>query len=325
MTGACAARALIGASIVLLVLAEASSAPAPPSPPRSIEAVACAARREAVPVTVSTIEPESVGVRDGRLGLLTWKWGMHIASSDRRVAKITGLLRDRDFGFVATTENRNWLILDLQNGALDNIKTVGVAPMRGAPGRPAAPVAFLGAYLVAFPDQGLIERFESKCIFEAEASPAMTISSGASVSAMTHPSPFHIGLAGDEGNAFKTILTVPLEQTVSLDRQDFSAPLGFRLAALSTPSELVPYVLVLWRSANSDEARLQQIHVITWDNVRLSGENETVDIAAFSRAPTAMASAVDPVSSRTWVILVFNTPERGGFDIAEFVTDSLRD
>ena len=328
-------RAVIVGCVVLPACAQVSWG-SPPPPPRaslvrSVEAASCGPRQkttpEQVPVMLAAITPESIGVHDGRLGKLTWQWGVHISSSDQRVAKVTGLLLDADLGLVATTENRDWLALDLEHGTLDGIKTVGVATMRGAPGRPTAPTSLLSSYLVSFPDQGVIERFASKCGFAAEAVPALDVSGRPFVSAMTGVALSYVGLAGDDGSAVKTALVLPYERrTVSLGGQDIPSLPGFRLVALSNPSQIVPFLLALWGSANSGEARLQQIHVVAWDDVHGPGEkSDAVDLAMFSRTPAAMASALAQRTSRIWVFLTFDTPERGGFDIVGLSVQALRD
>lgn len=326
------ARAAINACAFVALVQVGSAAPPPPPSEalvQSVEAASCGSHQKAAPeqfpITLTAIKPESVGVHGSGNVKLAWNWGLHVSSSDVRVANVTGLVMDADLGLVATTAGRDWLTFDMQHGNLDGVKTVGIAPMRGAPGRPTAPTSLMFWSLVSFPDQNVVERFASKCGLLAEGLPVLSVSGGPPVTAMTSIEEY-LGLAGEDNAGVKTSLVLPHEtQSVSIGGRELPSLPGFRLVALSNPSRMVPFLLVLWGSTASTEARLQQVYVPEWGDIRFPDEKSAVvEAAGLSRTPAAMASTLDP-SGRISIFLTFNSKDTGGFDIVALSTDSLRD
>lgn len=97
-----------------------------------------------------------------RPGTVTWEWGYHFAFNDPRVGQVTSLAVDNKLGLIATTADHQWLILNFGSiGNLAAVKAMGLAPMRGAPGRPTA-IAWLPFWhLVSFPGQSTVLRYST--------------------------------------------------------------------------------------------------------------------------------------------------------------------
>ena len=113
----------------------------PPPPPPDVSEGSCGSVHTAAPflpagMQVAPLGPESIGVKDGRLGKLTFAWGLRLTSSSPRLKAVTGLEISGATGFLAVTGGGDWMRFD--PGAADRPASLGFAAMVNPPGRPVS-------------------------------------------------------------------------------------------------------------------------------------------------------------------------------------------
>lgn len=309
---------VFGATAICCVTGSTRASPPPPPSPdlvATVDAASCGSQHdtpapEAIPVKVSPLSPEPIV--ESVKGTVTWRWGYHLASGDSRVGNITGLTIDEKFGIIAMTANRHWLILDY--GTKDGIaavKAIGLAPMRGAPGRPTSIAFTLHWQLVSFPDQNIVQRYSlSTCGTAAVGLPVFTIAGQPPVTVLTEAAADYVALVGQDETGIKNTLMLPREQqTVTIRRHDIPALAGYRLVALANGTKIVPYIFALWATPGHN-AVLQLMYVPLWGDFwgpNANTQTVPVKVAEFSRTPTGMTAFFNRKTGHTGMVLTFDT------------------
>ncbi|WP_174285689.1 hypothetical protein [Sphingomonas bacterium] len=313
-----AAIALAG---LLAASAAWSSIPPPPPDDAPFIAASCGVAPMGSPAPVAaTVTPLAIApTKDA--GTLAMRWGVRIATHDRRVADVTALAFSGPYGLIATTGSGDWLTFDLQAGTLAGIKAVGIAPMRGAVGRPTSMADLYGSLsFVAFAGgTGKIARYAlSACGTDATAVPWLTTDAT--------PSPFivqaaytYLGIAApDSAHGDAVLLPYDKRDVVPSGTANPFVPVGERLVALANPTHIVPYILALTRPANGDRsATLRLVYRERWGDIWGGPPIPPRMILTFTRSPSAMA-AFQAKSGLTTVILAFPTETPGTIDVYRF-------
>ncbi len=319
----------------LVLTSGARAAPPPPPPPPgpgqvTPQMASCGdAKRmrmpQEVPATVTPISPESLGVRDGRLGKMNWQWSVRVASKDARVGEITSLDLDGDFGLIATTAAGDWLTFDLRNGTLDRITGVGVAPLRGAAGKPVSMAMVYGLALVSTEGRGVVDAYAlSTCGMDAKAVPMFTVTGPSAPPVLVDGAYTYAGLVRQDADGLHDDIAITYgPATVTLRSQSLKAPAGYRLAALSNSAKIIPYLVALWRPDQpGGEALLQRVHVLAWGDVGGPGTpTDSWDLARLKQTPVAVASAYSDQPAGVYVYLVTDPSIPGAVDIHAFFFD----
>jgi hypothetical protein len=318
------------AAAALFVSSAVSGAPPPPPPAAFQQALqqSCQGRSvptpvPTVPVTVTPLKPQAIV----DAGKLRWRWGVRIASKDPRLSSIVGLELDDRYGLLAVTNDGNWISFDLQHGSLDAVKSVGIMPMVGAPGRPEALTTSFRSMLASFPDQHVVSLFGTdQCGAGASAVPLISVAGQPQVKAMTVAAYTYVGLAGQaKSGAVKNALLLPYQvQTVQLDRADLPGMAGYRLQALSNPSKIVPFIFTVWRrDGGTGETVIQQVHVAPWDDVSPPGPVPApIELARLRRPIRALASFYDRSTRESWLFMAEEGGEPGGVVLYAFTSQS---
>jgi hypothetical protein len=308
------------------------ASPPPPPPPGLDQEIAKASCRDvAKPVapeplafTVSSLAAETVGVRDGRLGELTWKWGMRISSKDARVGPLAGLGFNSAYGLFGVTAAGQWSMFDVIGPDLAHVRGVAAAQIVGAPGRPLGLVEHRGQVLVGFPDQNQIDRFElSVCGVAARGVAMITVADPAKLSAFAPGRYSYLGVVAQQGREAHDTLVLPYGRGADavLSEQNLTPPPGYRLQALSNPEPIVPFVLGLWRPETGvPGALLQTIHVQGWDEFG-PGPSQAKELARLKRPMTAMVGVSDSSNRRVWIFLAADAGVAGAVDLYAFTYD----
>lgn len=322
--------AVIATAVVLAFAYTSVGATPPPPPPiggpnltkESCGEVAQVVQAQATPAVVSPLTPESLGMKEGRLGKLTWKWGVRIASSDPRVHGVTGLELTGKLGLLAMTADRNWLTLDLQAGRLDRITSIGVAPMLGQVGSPVSVAEIFGSVLVSAKGSPTVDIYApSACGVASKAVPLFTPDEGATP-LVVDAADTYAGLVREEGGGLRDAIALIYRPTaVLLEASTLPTNLpsamvapGHHLRALSNSARSVPEIIALWTADNGDDAILQNVYVVGWSDVR-GGASPVTEIARLPRTPSAMTSIYLRPASETIVYLMFETDQPGTLDV----------
>ncbi len=171
---------LIFPTLVLLCLfpVSALTQPSPPPAPEKEAAIAAAScggardvgKGEQVPVVAEPAPVSLLGGKDGKVGALSFDWGVQLSARDPRFGGIVGLTFDDRLGIVAITDQGNWIVLDMQQGHTP--KSVGISAMRGVGGAPAAILGAGQAQLVSVPGRNMVARYDLRdCGLNATAVP----------------------------------------------------------------------------------------------------------------------------------------------------------
>lgn len=317
----------IALTLLLVGLAQASPPPPPPPPKPGEVTPAVASCGEArtlrlpgeVPATVTPVSPAALGVRNGRLGGLDWRWSVRIAARDARVGGVTSLDIDNDFGLIATTAAGDWLTFDLRGGVLDNITGVGVAPMRGVGGKPVSMAMVRGQALVSVEGRGEVSLYAvSTCGMDAQATPIFTLTGPPAAPVVVDAAYAYVGLVRPGAGGLQDTIRLPYSPaSVDLNGKSLAALAGYRLTALSNPARIVPFPIALWTSERpGGGARLQLLHVWAWDDVGGPGtKTQAWDLADLAVAPVAVASGYSDQPAGVYLYLVTDTGVAGAVDI----------
>jgi len=240
------------------------------------------------------------------------------------VGAITSLALSGQYGLIATTVRGDWLTFDLENGGLERMTAVGVAPMQGAPGRPSSIAAVYRWLFVAFPDQREVARYElATCGMSAKAAALLTISGATLANVIVDGAYTYMGLVGQSGpDVVDAFLTPYGPHSVALANSDLPSLRGYRLRALTNPAQIVPYIIAVWRSDSGARTIIQQIHAPNWDDVRSEGElPEVVEVARLPQPVASAASIYDFDTQQTWLFLAVETGRPGVVDLYAFSSD----
>ena len=290
-------RIIAAVGLALILAGSAASAQVPPPPPddASFVAASCSSTEIGVPDPVgATVTPltdtPAIAKSAGPLAL---RWGMRVATGDSRVDDLTSLAFSSAYGLLAMTGRGDWLTLDLQGGSLAGIKAVGVAPIRGASGRPTSITDLYGSLsFVAFTNKpgtnkpNTIARIAlSTCGTNATAVPWLTTDE--TVSPFVVQAAYtYLGIVAPDAGHGDTLL-LPYEKkaiAVPAAKNPF-VPSGERLVALNNPARIVPYMLTLTQPSKGPGAAVRLVYHEAWSDVpRWSADTATDALAPDPRA-----------------------------------------
>lgn len=323
------ATTLLTTAALALSVSTVAAAPPPPPPegfPSDYVRQSCDGAKKAkaasVPISVQPVDPASVGLQNGMFGRLAWKWGFRLSGSDARLGRIVGLDLDGEYGLVAVTAAGDWLTFDIQHGTLGGLKTVGIAPIAGAPGAPSSLANIYGRMLVSFPKPGVVADFElSKCGFAARPATVFTAMGEPKVTMVVDGAYTYVGLVGQDADGLKSQLALPYRpQEVRLSRSDFPDLPGYRLQALSNSAKIVPYLVAAWRpTSGRPETRFQEVRVTNWDDVHTANEPpHATDLGRFPRPISAITSFYDRQTGTSLILASAELRDAGAVELYAF-------
>lgn len=318
-----AARIAAAAGVALLgATAAGSSVPPPPPDDTGFVAASCSSTQMGVPDPVAaTVTPlTATPLVPKSASPLTMQWGVRVSTTDPRVGDLTALALSGPYGLLATTARGNWLTFDLQGGSLAGLKTVGVAPIRGAAGRPTSMADLYGSLsFVAFADsKGTIARLAlSTCGTDAVALPWLT-TEGTTAPVIVQGSYTYLGIVAPDpvhGDALLLPYT-PKPAAVPVAPNPF-VHAGQHLVALSNPARIVPYILALTAQDDHPGATLRLVYRERWGDVWGGRTIAPRTVLQLTRTPSAMASFRGKDGTTT-VLLAFPTDRPGTIDLYRF-------
>ena len=319
----CRAAITAAAGLAPILAGSPAAAHVPPPPPNDASFIAsCSSTEIGIPDPVgATVTPlTDTPVVAKSAGPLALRWGVRVTTDDPRVDDLTSLAFSNAYGLLATTARGNWLTLDLQGGSLAGVKAVGVAPIRGASGRPTSIADLYGSLsFVAFANKaGMIARIAlSTCGTNATAVPWLT-TQGTVSPFVIQAAYTYLGIVAPDAAHGDTLLLPYEKKTIALPAAENPfVSAGERLVALNNPTRIVPYVLALTRPSRGPGATMRLVYHEAWSDVRGSPPIPTRTLLHVTRTPSAMASSLDKTGVTT-VILAFPADAPGTIDLYRF-------
>ena len=252
---------------------------------------------------------------------MTLQWGIRIATHDPRIGDVTALAFSDRYGLIATTGRGDWLTFDLRGGTLAGIKAVGIAPIRGATGRPTSVVDLYGSlsFITFAGKTGTISRYAlATCGPNATGVPWLT-TTASPPAVIVQGAYTYLGIVAADARHAATLILPYEKAAVSIpDGRNPFVPTGEHLVALANPAQIVPYILALTQpAAGPGHATLRLVHVEPWDDVRGGPPVPTKTVLTLDRVPSAMASFQGKSGTIT-VIFALPTDIPGTIDLYRF-------
>jgi hypothetical protein len=269
---------LIFPTLVLLCLfpVSALTQPSPPPAPEKEAAIAAAScggardvgKGEQVPVVAEPAPVSLLGGKDGKVGALSFDWGVQLSARDPRIGGIVGLTFDDRLGIVAITDQGNWIVLDMQQGHTP--KNVGISAMRGVGGAPAAILGAGQAQLVSVPGRNMVARYDLRdCGLNATAVPIAQTNVGVQAMAtVAYGYTLFVG-ASNGGTVYvvRDFNGLDPARPITLDQHDLKDIPGYTLVSATGPDVIVPFnLLALWQGPNSQTV-IQAFSLPHWADV----------------------------------------------------------